>query len=58
MSFPFSYRMYKNPYHKFISIILLMQAIIRLIMVAITDPGYVLEGDCEDIETEIMCSMF
>lgn len=36
--------------------ILAFQAIMRLVLVAITDPGYVLEGDSEDVEEPITCS--
>lgn len=51
-----SCRQFTNPYQIFLLYILAMQAVIRLIFVAITDPGYVLEADDEDIENTIMCS--
>lgn len=50
-------RIYTNPYHIFIACILLMQAIMRLIIIAISDPGYIIEEDNEDIESEIVCSI-
>lgn len=38
-------------------LILLIQVSIRLILVAITDPGYVLEEEDDDVERSIVCSI-
>ena len=38
-------------------LILLIQTSIRLILVAITDPGYVLEEEDDDVERSIVCSI-